>query len=128
LLIEEMEKHRQKAFVIENTKGIWKPMKAYKGNAFQNQLGDYKNKKDLGVRSFLRFAENKNIASIYGSGFLKKYEIEFDEANKTVSYKKYRKDENEIPVIKAVWQNNCFMIDDYYLGEDLNDEPMPFPG
>lgn len=128
LLVEVMENHGQRAMILENTSSTWKPTKAFKGMAFENPIGDYKKKKDIGTRIFLRFAENKNIVSIYGSGFLKKYEIQFDEVNKTISYKKYHKDENEAPVIKAVWKNNCFVIDDYYLGEDLNDEPMPFPG
>jgi hypothetical protein len=128
LLIEEMENYGQRAMVIEINRDSWKQIKAFKGKSFRNSLADYANKYDAGSRNFLRFAENKNITSLYGSGFLKKYEIQFDEANKTISYKQYRTNESEAPIIKAVWQNNSFTIDDYYIGEHLNDEPLPFPG
>lgn len=127
LLVEDMENNGQRAMVIENNTGNWKQAKAFKGKTFQNSLGPYTEKKDAGPRYFLRYAENKNIVSIYGSSFLKKYEIQFDEKTKILSYREYRKNEEHV-VKKATWKNNVFVIDDYYIGEHINDEPMPFPG
>jgi hypothetical protein len=128
LLVEEMENNGQRALVIENNNGVWQHVKAFKGKSFQNELGPYAEKTSKGMRNYLRFAENKNMVSIYGSGFFKKYEIQFDEKNKTISYKQYGINETETREVKSVWKNNCFEIDDYYIGEHLNDGPMPFPG
>jgi hypothetical protein len=128
LLVEDMENNGQRAMVIENKNGVWQQIKAFKGKSFENELGPYAEKTSKGIRNYLRFAENKNMVSIYGSGFFKKYEIQFDEKNKTISYKQYSINETETREVKSVWKNNCFEMDDYYIGEHLNDEPMPFPG
>lgn len=127
LLVEDMEKNGQRAMVIENNTGIWKQVKAFKGKTFQNPFGPYTEKKDAGVRYYLRFAVNKNIMSIYGASFLKNYELQFDEKTKILSYREYRKNEENV-VKEATWKNNAFVIDDYYIGEHLNDESIPFPG
>jgi hypothetical protein len=128
LIVEALENHGQRAFVLETQKPEWKILPAFQGKAFRNSLGDYKDKVDAGPRKQLRFAVNHNITSIYGDNFLKSYQIKFDSATQTISYKQYRKEEKDAPVIEAKWKNNTFVMDDYYIGEHLNDEPMPFPG
>lgn len=128
LIVEDMGNDGKRALVIDITSGAWKSMKAFKGKSFPQPTGDYTKKVDSGARYYLRFAENKHMITGYGESFLKKFELQFNSASKTISYKKYRQVESEAPVVKAVWKDNCFVIDDYYLGEDMNDNPIPFPG
>jgi hypothetical protein len=128
LIVEALENHGQRAFVLDTRKSIWEMLPVFQGKSFRNLLGDYKDKVDGGSRIYLRFAVNRNITSIYGENFLRTYQINFDSATQTISYKQYRKEEKDAPVIEAKWKNNKFVIDDYYLGEHLNDEPMPYPG
>ena len=128
LLVEDMENNGQRAMVLNGAAEQWKKIKAFKGIAFQHPTQEYTQKISAGLRSELRFAENKNIVSIYGPSFLKKYEIKFDEKSNTISYKEYRINDAGFREVKAEWKNKCFEIDDYYIGEHLNDEPMPYPG
>lgn len=126
LMIEDMGNDGKRALVIDNASSMWKPIKAFKGKSFNQPLGDYTKKSDVGSRYYLRFAENKHIVSGYGESFLKKYELHFEEATKTVSYKHFPKNNEEEVTVKSIWQNNSFTIDDYYIGEHLNDQPIPF--
>lgn len=128
LIVEALEDHGQRAFVLDTRTTNWEMLSVFKGKSFRNSLGDYSNKLDVGSRFYLRFAVTHNIASIYGDNFLKTYQIKFDTATQTISYKQYRKEEKDAPIIQSVWKNNTFSIDDYYIGEHLDDEPMPFPG
>ncbi len=127
LLVENMANHGQRALVLESAPGNWKRINAFAGKAFVNSTADYSKMTDKAPRTYLRFAESRTIVSIYGSGFLKKYEIQFDEASKTISYRQYRQNENEVITIRATGKNKLFTIDDYYIGTHLNDEEIPMP-
>jgi Holliday junction resolvase len=127
LIVENMEKDGERAYVINTQKGKWEAIKAFKGKAFKDNSTDYTTKVAMPNRTYLRFAISKSTLSMYGESFLKKYEINFNENTKMISYKKYNKVESEIKEIKAKWENNSFNIDDYYIGEDLDVSEMPKP-
>jgi hypothetical protein len=128
LLVEDMGDNGQRALVVNTASKTWTIAKAFKGNAFENNSTDYSKMSNKGSRSYLIFAANKNIKTHYGFNFLKKYEIQFDEATKTISYKQYSKNEKDIKMIQAKWQSGSFTIDDYYIGKDVLTEDLPVPG
>lgn len=127
LVVEDMEKDGERAYVISTQKDKWEALKAFKGKAFKDNSTDYTIKTNMPNRTYLRFAISKSTLSMYGESFLKKYEISFNENTKMISYKKYNKVESETIEIKAKWENNSFSMDDYYIGEDLDVSEMPKP-
>ncbi len=127
LVVEDMEKDGERAYVISTRKDKWEVINAFKGKAFKDNSTDYTIKTTMPNRTYLRFAVSKSTLSMYGESFLKKYEISFNESTKMISYKKYNKVESETIEIKAKWENNSFSMDDYYIGEDLDVSEMPKP-
>ncbi|MBL7746993.1 MAG: hypothetical protein JNM19_06170 [Chitinophagaceae bacterium] len=127
LLVEDMGNHGQRAIVLQSAPAGWKSINAFAGKAFVNSTGDYSKLMNKAPRTYLRFAESRTIVSMYGSRFLSKYEIQFDEVSKTISYRQYRQNENEVVMVHAKWENKLFKIDDYYIGTHLNDEEIPMP-
>ena len=127
LVVEDLEKDGERAFVINTKKDKWEAIKAFKGKAFKDNSTDYTTKSTMPNRTYLKFAISKSTLSMYGESFLKKYEISFNESTKMISYKKYNKVESETIEIKAKWENNSFSMDDYYIGEDLDVSEMPKP-
>ncbi len=127
LVVEDMEKDGERAYVISTQKDKWEAINAFKGKAFKDNPTDYTIKTNMPNRTYLRFAISKSTLSMYGESFLKKYEISFNESTKMISYKRYNKVESETIEIKAKWENNSFSMDDYYIGEDLDVSEMPKP-
>lgn len=127
LIVEDLGNNGQRALVVDVKPGKWKTINAFNGKAFLNNSTDYATKAEIQNRTYLRFAESKNIITMYSAAFLRKYEIDFNEKTKTISYKKYNKKESEVLEIKAKWENRLFKIDDYYIGKDLDDGDLPMP-
>lgn len=127
LLLEDMGYNGQRALVVNTESKPWKMLNAFSGRSLGDAPADYSLKYRPGNHPYLRFAENKSIVSMYGENFLKKYEINFDGATKTISYKQYDKDEKNVKTIQAKWEYNLFKIDDYYIGLDLNGGDVPYP-
>ncbi|OYU84723.1 MAG: hypothetical protein CFE24_05335 [Flavobacterium sp. BFFFF2] len=125
LLVEDMGSLGQRAFVI-NTVKKWHIIPAFKGMAFKFDDKEYAQKADVGLRTYARFAESKSIINGYGPGFIEKYEMKFDEKTKTLSYGKYKPKKEEEGIISAQWTNHCFTMDDYFLGENMED-PSQIP-
>lgn len=127
LIVEDVGYNGERALVINTKLNKWTVINAFKGKSFGSNSADYTKKTETQNRTYLKFAESKTLISKYSIGFIRSYEIDFNEKTKTISYKKYNKKESDILEIKAKWENGLFKIDDYYLGEDLDDtdEPMP---
>lgn len=127
LIVEDMGDSGERALVINTKTDQWKAINAFIGQAFINNATDYTRKTAIQNRTYLQFAESKTIINMYGAAFLKKYEIGFNETTKTISYKKYNKKDSDMVEVKAKWDNTLFNIDDYYIGEDLDNREMPMP-
>ncbi len=127
LLVEDMGYKGQRAIVVNSEPATWQAIHAFNGTSFPENATDYTQKMGKGKHTYFRFAESKTVISLYGPGFLKKYEIQFDEGSKMISYKRYNKNESGIKTIQAKWENNMFNIDDYYIGQDLEDKDLPIP-
>lgn len=128
LIIENMGKNGKRAMVIASNNEVAKPINGFKGKVLTETNNEFKLSEKIVNHKYLWFCEGKYLNGLYGEGFLKQYEINFNDKNKTISYKKYDKEKDGGVLIQADWKNNQFVIDDYYLGKDLNDEPLPFPG
>lgn len=128
LIVEDLGDNGERALVINTELKKWKAIEAFYGKAFFDNSTDYTKTTEIQKRVYFNFTATRTINAIYGRGFLKKYEIDFDENTKTISYKKPNKKDNEIKVIEAKWKNNLFNIDDYYIGQDVHDKDLPMPG
>ncbi|MBK1895797.1 hypothetical protein [Chryseobacterium paridis] len=127
LVVEDMGYDGQRAFVIKNENNLWQPINAFKGKSFKPNSVKYDIKNEGNSRKYLRFANSKNIKNTYPIFYFKNYEINFDPKSKMISYKKADRQSENGKKIESKWENNSFTIDDYYLGEDLNDQPVPMP-
>ena len=108
LIIEDMGDNGERALVVNTELKEWKTINAFNGKAFYENSDDFSKTTEIQKRKYFRFAETKTINRLYGKSFLKKYEIDFDEKTKTISYKRYNQNESEIKVITAKWENNLF--------------------
>lgn len=124
LLIEDMGDNGQRALVLKLNPKMWEKTAAFKGNAFPENTTDYSKKIFAEKRTYLRLASSKIINSHYTPFDLKKQQLAFDEKSNTISYS-ISKDNSKS--IQAKWENNGFNMDDYYQGQHLIDEPMPYP-
>ena len=127
LIIEDLGDNGERALVVNTQLKEWRTISAFNGKAFFDNSTDYSKTTEIQKRIYFKFAETKTINSLYSKSFLKKYEIDFDEKTKTISYKRYNQKESEIKIIAAKWEDNLFKIDDYYIGQDINDEDIPMP-
>lgn len=126
LIVEDLGDNGERALVVNTALSEWKAINAFYGKALDHATDPLKTTKTQ-HRIYLEFVETKTIHTHYGTSFLKKYEIDFDEQTKTISYKRFNRQENESNVIKAKWEHNQFKIDDYYIGQDLQDIAVPRP-
>ena len=124
LLVENMADKGQRALVLNAEKADWHQVEVFKGNSFPDNATDFSKKALKDKRAYLWVASNKMFATEYGTRYLT---ITFDETSKILSYTQFLAG-NATKKIEAKWQNNQFIIDDYYLGEYLNDDPIPMPG
>jgi hypothetical protein len=127
LFVEDLGDNGQRAIVVNTKEKKWKAIKGFNGRAFLSGSTDYTKKSEIQNRTYFKFAQSRTIISKYGEGFLKKYEIDFDVKTKTISYKRYSQNESEIKVINSKWKSNIFKIDDYYMGQDIDDKDLPIP-
>lgn len=121
LIIEDLGDNGERALVINTKLNNWKAIKGFYGKAFLDNSTDYSKTTETQKRLFFKFSETGTINARYGKNFLKEYEIDYDETTKTISYKRYNKNGSQVKTIKATWENNLFKIDDYYIGQDIND-------
>lgn len=125
LIIEDLGDNGERALVINTELNNWRAIKGFYGKAFLDNSTDYSKMTKTQKRLYLNFSETGTINARYGKAFLKKYEIDYDETTKTISYKKYNIKKSEVKTISATWENNLFKIDDYFLGQDLDDLGLP---
>jgi hypothetical protein len=125
-VIEDLGDNGERALVIEVKQKKWSAIKGFFGKEFTDNL-DYAKTTENQKRYYFTFSETRIIVSLYGVGFLKKYEMQFDTTTKTLSYIRYNKNESDCKTIKAKWENNSFKIDDYFIGQDIDNRPLPMP-
>lgn len=125
LVVEDMGYNGQRAFVINTENNQWKAINTFKGKSFKLNSVDYESKNDGNPRKYLRFANNRNIQNNYSFRYFKDFEINFDTKTQTISYKKLNDVAANAKKIESKWENKTFTIDDYYVGENLNDKTMP---
>ncbi|MEO5966694.1 MAG: hypothetical protein ABIP68_04975 [Ferruginibacter sp.] len=124
LIIEDMGNDGQRAIVLKIENKIWEPTDAFKGKLINPK--DPKSIKSFSERrTYLRLVSTKTINSHLSYEYLKGNGIKFNTESKTISY---TTNQDNSTSNKAKWENNMFVIDDYYLGEHLIDESPPFPG
>lgn len=125
ILVENMADQGQRALVLNTAKATWIPSDAFKGKAFPDNATDFSKKVMKEKRRYLWLAANSSLIANYESRYLT---LAFDEGSKTLSYLQLTdRSGNNTKKIEAKWQNSQFLIDDYYLGEHLHDEPLPIP-
>lgn len=127
LLVEDMGDHGQRALVVSADNNQWKAINVFKGKSFKSNSVEFDLKNNSILRKYLRFASSNNIKNNYSLNFFKQYEITFEPKTQVISYKRYNKVLSDVKKIESKWENNSFIIDDYYLGEDVNDRSMPIP-
>jgi hypothetical protein len=125
LIIEDMGDNGERALVINTKLYNWKAIKGFYGKAFLDNSTDYSKITKTQKRLYFKFSETGTINARYGKDFLKKYEIDYDETTKTISYKIYNKNASKVKTISAKWENNLFKIDDYFIGQDIDDLGSP---
>ncbi len=123
LVIEDMGDNGQRALVLKTDQKSWEPVEAFKGKLI-NSKDPKLDKTYLEKRTYLLLVSTRTINSHLSYGALKVIGIKFDPELNTISYKT---DQNNSTSNFAKWENSMFVIDDYYLGEHLMDEPLPFP-
>ncbi|SMC57170.1 hypothetical protein [Moheibacter sediminis] len=121
LIIEDMGDDGQRALVVKTEKKEWAAVEGFKGNLIEHN----NEKKFAESRKYLRLVSNKTIQNHQSFGFLKQNGIRYNEELKTIVYSI---SEDNLTFKEAKWEGKLFVIDDYYLGDHLPDEPMPFPG
>lgn len=127
LIIEQMDDNGQRALVVEAKKNSWLQLAAFKGNGFKEGTMDYTIKTNIGKRLYLHVASNRTIQSM-GYSNIKNYDVVFNDTTQTIFYHQYNKTAtNKLLKIAATWKNKSFTIDDYYLGEHIDDKPLPYP-
>jgi len=125
LIIEDLGDDGERALVINTELYNWKAIKGFYDKAILDNSTDTSKATLSQKRLYLKFSETGTINARYGKDFLKKYEIDYDETTQTLSYKKYNKNKSEVKTIRAKWDHNLFEIDDYFIGQDLDDLGLP---
>jgi len=125
LLVEDLGDHGQMAFVLNTATVPWTRVNAFRGLGFDEGSVDYSKLLPFDKRPFLRVASNRSMTVGYGKQV---EEISFNEETKTISYTQpIGSSKEEHKVIQAQWNREMFALDDYYLGQYLEDEPPPHP-
>ncbi|MFM7014783.1 MAG: hypothetical protein ACKOX3_00500 [Bacteroidota bacterium] len=124
LILEDMGDNGERAMVVNTEQKVWKPIDGFNGKSFLVQ-SDFTKLSEVKMRKYFWFAETKTINSLYAESFLDKYEINFNAESKTISYLRYNKITSEEITISAKWNNGCFNIDDYFIGQDVEHDELP---
>lgn len=130
LLVEDdMNKSGQAALVVSTEKDIWEPIHAFKGIAYLTDSNNKLEKKLGDNRMLMKLVSTKTIGSVWGTTSIRNnYGLYFDAKSGSLCHKiLLKKGSSETKKICAVWTNNLFEINDYYLGDHLDDSEIPFP-
>jgi hypothetical protein len=125
LLIEEDgDFNKSKEVSVISTSGKeWKPLKAFKGLAFGQISGDYRNKKFVDKRTYFQLDCDMDV---YMTAPQDVNKVSFNENTKTLSYKQYD-GPSRFKKIEAKWENGMFTIDDYNVGDAFQSNSPAMP-
>lgn len=125
LLIEEHGNfNKSKRVSVVSTSGKeWKQLKAFKGLAFGQVPGDYRNKKFVEKRTYFQLDCDMDV---YMAAPKDVNQVLFNQSSKTLSYKQYD-GPTKFKKIEAKWENGLFIIDDYSVSDafESNSPAMP---
>lgn len=125
IVVEDLGDNGRRALVLEKLASGLKAVPSFKGKGFDQGTRNFKQKLFKDKRMYLWLASNRGLSTNYGTRYVV---IEFDEKRKMIFYRKYLDEsKGDIKLIESSWNGNLFEIDDCYLGEYLDDSPMPMP-
>ncbi|MBK9422536.1 MAG: hypothetical protein IPP34_08855 [Bacteroidetes bacterium] len=130
LLVEDdLNQSGQSALVVATQKDIWEPINAFKGMAYLTDSNNKLEKKLADNRMLMKLVSTKTIGSVWGTSSIRNsYGLFYDNKSGSLCHKILtKKGGTETKTICAVWTNNMFEINDYYLGDHLDDSDIPFP-
>lgn len=130
LLVEDdMNISGQSALVVSTQKDIWEPIYAFKGMAYLTDSNNKLEKKLTDNRMLMKLVSTKTIGSVWGTTSIRNnYGLYFDAKSRSLCHKiLLKKGGSETRKICAIWNNNIFEINDYYLGDHLEDSEIPYP-
>lgn len=123
LVVEDMGDWGQRAMVLVKTAKGLEPIQAFRGKAFAEGSTEFRQKVFAEKRRYLWLASNRTLNTQYGSG---KISLGLDEKESILFYQRVKsKTDKEMIRVEAKWKKNLFEVDDYYLGEHLDDSPVP---
>ncbi len=113
LLIEESGDHHssRSVFVLSGIKKPWSKLKAFEGKAFGQVPGEYTATKYVKKRDVFQLEYDPEYQLSAPEDV---NTILFDPKTKVISYKQYT-DHTKFKLITAKWENEQFIIDDYYV-------------
>lgn len=125
LLVENMDVWGQRAIVLKKSGKSWSSIQAFTGKAFAEGTTEFKQKTLKNKRQYMWLASTRSLNTHYGSRYLT---LDFDEKTKQLVYS-HVKGFSDFSLIQvtAAWKNHVFDMDDYFLGEHIDDSPVPMP-
>lgn len=127
LLIEDAGDAGQRALVVRSSTTGWEAIAGFKGKSVEQKDADYRLSATSSARNYLQLASSRAINSIYGSSFIKQFGITYQQATQTISYKQYAKTPADYRLVFAKWNGENFLIDDYYIGQEMGElRAVPF--
>lgn len=129
LIQDDMDKSGQVAMVVSTQKDIWESIEAFKGMSYLTDPNNKREKILTDNRMLMKLVSTKTIGSVWGTSSIRNnYGLYFDVKSGSLCHKiLIKKGGSETRTIRAVWTNNIFEINDYYLGDHLEDSEIPFP-
>ncbi len=122
LILEDMGDDGQRALVLKKTGDILEAISAFRGKSFLFNSTDYSKKTFTEQRQYLRLASTRTIFTHMSFFESNKDLLTFDVPSKIISYSI---SPDNTKRITSQWKENRFDIDDYYLGEHLQDKSLP---
>ncbi|MEO6670559.1 MAG: hypothetical protein ABIN36_13835 [Ferruginibacter sp.] len=113
----------REAMVLLTNKEPWTKINAFEGKAFGQVPAQYYIKKYVQKRDLFQLKCEMDYTLSAPNDVNK---IFFDAATKTMSYKQYSRN-NQYKLVKAKWENEKFIIDDYNVSENLSGADNPVP-
>lgn len=125
IIVEDLGDLGRRALVLQKTNAGLKAVPAFKGNEIDQAANNFKKKVYKEKRMYMWLASNRGLSVGYGTKYVT---IGFDESRKAIFYRKYvNESKGEIKLVEAIWDGNKFEMDDCYLGDYLDDSPVPMP-
>lgn len=106
----------RKVSVIAAEGKKWKQLKAFRGLAFGQVAGDYRNKKFISNRTYFQLECEMEVLM---NAPQDANQVSFNEKTKTLSYKQYQ-DNRRFKKIEATYENGLFVIDDHNVGDSIS--------